>query len=266
MQRLNGIVSPIPAYRRASRGVESALPGCVLLMPDAADCTADEFAPLSAALVVPCSALCNLLRRVAVFTEHFPWVVICLGVDGGVLTPSLVGALTALDGQRVVQAECEADAIAAIRRRPAPHACAVAEYIARRLRNASIAEWVARAMSPASCDGVIARLSSDAIRRRAAACGALLPRDWEALYRSIAILTELWRNGGTDDSSIWACGCDPRTLRRHVGRFTGLALSLVTRRPGWEWIVEAALRRNGYVQRPCWLELDGVPGLGRRAE
>lgn len=77
--------------------------------------------------------------------------------------------------------------------------------------------------------------------------GPLRPRDWRALARLVGIGLGTGR-AGVDlarDSGI-----DPRTLRHRLRRLLGIGTHEYRERVGWEWILETALRRHGYLRAP----------------
>lgn len=58
------------------------------------------------------------------------------------------------------------------------------------------------------------------------------------------------------EQQAWSTGADPRTLRGWSTELLGVDARAVLETPGWEWKLEAMLRRFGYV---TW------PGASRRA-
>ncbi len=136
--------------------------------------------------------------------------------------------------------------LAAVRRRPLPIPERVARYAEARLDRGVAPVLLACMGGPG-----VARQPSRTLTRRVAELGSFEIRDWRALSRLTwaAALAQL-RPEASLETAAWEAGSDPRSLRRWVRRFTGLEWDQLRARVGWEWIVELALRRGGYVREP----------------
>ena len=88
-----------------------------------------------------------------------------------------------------------------------------------------------------------------AINRHLAECGPLRVGHWRRLVRLLAF-SEAPSTQGLDQRA-WEVGFDPRTVRTWAAELLGTDLSAPAECPGWEWKVEAVLRRHGYVP---WVE------------
>jgi hypothetical protein len=154
----------------------------------------------------------------------------------------------------------------AVRNRPLPTLGTIALYIEGRL-HASVGQVVQ------ACVGDIAAMeerSGAALRRqerglvrsgelrarrtlsrRVRALGAFEVREWRGLARLGRCLAAAGRRPLTSlEAAAWETGVDPRTLRRWIAHFTGLDWGEFRTRGGWEWVVEMALRRAGYLGDP----------------
>lgn len=102
------------------------------------------------------------------------------------------------------------------------------------------------------------------INRRLAAFGPLRSADWRALFRIVEIEAPV--SISTERAALEA-GTDPRTLRAKTKELLGVSARPALDTPGWEWKVEAALRRHSYLPwpsltrrgsagraMPCWME------------
>ncbi len=138
-----------------------------------------------------------------------------------------------------------ADVIAAVARRPAPALDDLLAYVTRRTASADLAPFLARiATAP--------RLrNAGSLRRRAAQLGRWRPSEWRTaltLILGLARLPDL--SLASVDRFAAALTLDPRTLRRRSAHLFGVQASDLPGRPGWEWLVEAALRRSALVLAP----------------
>ena len=142
--------------------------------------------------------------------------------------------------------------LAAVRRRPVPAATARAQWLERRLRRPGVAGLLAPCLDD---EPELAR-PPRTLTRRLHALGRYEVRDW----RGLGALTRILAGGRLErslEAQAWAAGVDPRTLRRWLRLATDLPWEEVRRRAGWEWVLESALRRGGYVE---WAPVRRVSG------
>ncbi len=136
-------------------------------------------------------------------------------------------------------------AIRAVARRPSPRATTIAQWIENRLG----LPGTATTLSACFGDGGDALRPPRTLTRRVRALGPLEVRDWRGLARLIRIVTTaLMPDHASLEAAAFSAGVDPRSLRRWLRLATELSWPEVMARGGWEWIVEMALRRFGYVE------------------
>lgn len=134
-------------------------------------------------------------------------------------------------------------ALAAVRRRPVPQPAIIAAWLERRLGRGGVASTLTACFH---CEAGVQPPRT--LTRRLQQLGPFEVRDWRGLARLTRLLAGSvhWRPGSLESTALEA-GVDPRTLRRWLRLATALPWAEVTRRPGWEWILESALRLGGYV-------------------
>src|SRR5690606_30837289 len=96
--------------------------------------------------------------------------------------------------------------------------------------------------------------SRSALNRRLAAFGPLRCRGWHAFIRLLRVSES--PDAEPVERQAWSMGTDPRTLRSWRAELLGVDARVTRETPGWEWKLEAMLRRFGYLS---W------PGASRRA-
>jgi len=135
--------------------------------------------------------------------------------------------------------------LAAVRRRPVPQRTALASWIEGRLRRTGVGSTLT------ACFHCAAGIQPPrTLTRRLQALGRFEVRDWRGLARLAQLLgaTGHWPPASLETTALLA-GIDPRTLRRWLRLATDLSWAEATHRPGWEWILESALRAGGYLRR-----------------
>lgn len=134
----------------------------------------------------------------------------------------------------------------AVARRPTPRRTTIALWVEHRLG----LPGTASTLSACFGDGCDALRPARTLTRRVRALGPLEVRDWRGLARLVRILTGPHHPDQESlEISAFAAGVDPRSLRRWLRLATDLNWPEVMERVGWEWILELALRRGGYVTR-----------------
>jgi hypothetical protein len=148
-------------------------------------------------------------------------------------------------------------ASAAVRRRPLPHATTIAQWVGSRVHQPGAASVLA------ACFGE----AGDAVRpprtltRRVQALGPLEVRDWRGLARLAQLLAAQSATGArTLETAAHEAMVDPRTLRRWLRLATDLPWREALALTGWEWALESALRRYGYLDRREVLRLSTAGG------
>lgn len=131
-----------------------------------------------------------------------------------------------------------------IERRALPDADDIATYVAIRLGRPAIMSTI-KASIELSRDCDVGHRST--FNRRLSDLPPFKAHDW----RAISMLAVTFQSHSSADQSVAACayadGIDPRTLRSRLQRYIGRIESRL-RPPGWEWLVETALRRFGYAR------------------
>lgn len=150
--------------------------------------------------------------------------------------------------------------IAAVRRRPVPS-------------NLSIARWVELRLGLPEVGGIMlsclhggggATRPTRTLSRRMRALGPFEVRDWRGLAELARIVAGVGQ-GLTLEAQAYLAGLDPRTLRRWLRLATDLRWVEVSRRAGWEWLLESALRRSGHLGgQPSRRVPDVLAGVTRR--
>jgi hypothetical protein len=136
-------------------------------------------------------------------------------------------------------------ALAAVRRRPIPQATTVALWVESRLGVPGCASVLAACFG----EGVDALRPPRTLTRRVRALGPFEVRDWRGLARLARVLaSRVARAAQSLEAGALEAGVDPRTLRRWLRLATELSWAEAGTRAGWEWILESALRRYGYVE------------------
>lgn len=133
----------------------------------------------------------------------------------------------------------------AVRRRPCPTPERLARYVTQRVGRQDLADAL-RECFRRGMDGYDdgPGLSRSTLSRRLLDFAPLKAHDWSDMARTLAVLLEPDRQLR---SSSRLHDIDPRTVRSHIKLYTGLDFSEVRERPGWEWVVEAALQQWDYV-------------------
>jgi hypothetical protein len=205
--------------------------------------------PLGSTLVVPVPT--GLARELPaeLRDRHFqPWCACCLVLTDPRVEPELMAALH--HGRRQVArlvprhgaAPDAAGVRTAVRQRDLPNHFTLVAYVTRRgAAEADIRDALEYCLNTdANGDG----LSRSALSRRLHGFGRWTARDWRTLARLIRILHYA---EGSMDAVGWQAGMDPRTLREQCARYLDATPSQALGLPGWEWKLEAALRKGDLV-------------------
>lgn len=136
-----------------------------------------------------------------------------------------------------------ARAARAVGRRPTPRPTTIALWVEQRLGLSGTASTLSACFG----DGCDALRPPRTLTRRVRALGPLEVRDWRGLARLVRILTSAPPDHDSLEVTAFAAGVDPRSLRRWLRLATEMSWPDVMSRVGWEWILELALRRCGYV-------------------
>ena len=89
--------------------------------------------------------------------------------------------------------------------------------------------------------------------RRVKELGPLTASDW----RNLGVLARTCPDSELSQERLaLLCGWDVRTWRRRAERLVGSIWTQYRQLAGWEWLLEAALRRTGLVREP-WFAKPG---------
>ena len=176
-----------------------------------------------------------------------PWCPLAVALREPIASPAQIELFRALRGQLAwlpagPRAADPLQVVSAVVERPEGDLDqAIADYVARRLGHGT-AERIVRVAVHGRDDDAI---SYRTLCRRLATLGSLGPTDW-------AVVAKLARFAGRRSlpaEQLAACyGCETRTLRAHCERYLGVPLADYAERAGWEWVIEGALRHNGYFE------------------
>ena len=152
----------------------------------------------------------------------------------------------------------------AVRDRARPSAWMLAKYVCRRTRRKSIDHALDRCLAAGLSPRENCPISHrSTLGRHLKDFGPLKPHDWLAVGHLVHTHLAAMSSGcRTVEGAALRVGLDPRTLRSRLLRYCGCSFAHSRVRLGWEWIVEAALRKFGYVL-PCVDATESAP-LERR--
>jgi hypothetical protein len=135
-----------------------------------------------------------------------------------------------------------ASCVLAIARRSEPTPSEIAGYVASRT-GSGIASPLTVCFGRNDVEGS----SRSSLSRSLRSYPPYTAHDWTAIGMLLRMLgSARWPSGRLAHDN----GIDPRTLRAWTARYLALPWALAKQLLGWEWIVEAALRRGGYVPVP----------------
>ena len=219
----------------------------------------DGNAPLGTILVVSLGG--NSAGLALALDEHrlMPWcpVVVLIPADDPIDARALqlllrAGATTAGALGASASELTPAAVIAAADARPAPNAGDLARQAAKRIGRPGVEPLLCACFARAWNDPTPSQLftgSDDTIQRRLREVGPLRPRDWTIIARLVRFVHAARADTGSSRLRIAAdCRIDYRTIRTRTRGLLGRSVEAAVSLAGWEWLVEAALRRSGYVR------------------
>jgi hypothetical protein len=221
---------------------------------------ADRTPALGSMLV--CNLEADVVALAQAYSSHarFPWCPIAVVVppraqlDSGVLEAfePHPGALAPLVAPWKTIEEDPDQLRNAIVRRPLPAASTMVGYVRRRTSRADVSATLetcfASGLQHQTASQMVPRST---LGRHLRSFGPLKPHDWVAIAYLVQTLWAAGAEGAhTVERAALRVGVDPRTLRTRLQRYSGCAYPEARMCHGWEWIVEVALRRFGYVLAP----------------
>ncbi len=206
--------------------------------------------PLGALLIADLATGIPALAEAVVSLRASPWCPLVLLVSDRRIAAQSLAAFEAVPGIFAVLYAADRPALplgqrslAAVRRRPVPTRTAIALWIGQRLGRPDVAGTVTACFHCAA-DSQPPRT----LTRRLQELGCFEVRDWRGLARLAQLLAArgYWPPASLESTALEA-EIDPRTLRRWLRLATDLPWPDACRRPGWEWILESALRSGRYL-------------------
>jgi hypothetical protein len=192
------------------------------------------------------------LEEAILWQSRAPWCPLVLILGSTFLSAGIIELLSQLHGPMGFvsisqRPSPEIDEILnAVRARPTPTPSTVFSYVANRVGKASLRDLLTESLALAAeprC-GPLPK-SVRRVSRQLRALGPLGIPDWNRLSK-LALLSGL-RHVQVEELARLQ-GVEPRTFRAQVRRYTGVSPRSFREWVGWEWVVEAALRRWGYLE------------------
>lgn len=183
-----------------------------------------------------------------------PWAPVCLLLPSTIQpTAAMLSGVRALNGSvayhrlsatsEAFPASVEA-VLAAVRARGNPGPEAIARYVGNRVNwDASDTRTLLQCLAAQQGGGELAP-HRGTLWRRLNRLGQLAPSDWRALA---LILSRSASGRASNERNAVLVNWDTETWRRRVAHLLGPLAAHYQTWPGWEWPLEAALRRWGYV-------------------
>jgi hypothetical protein len=215
------------------------------------DCAAEPLL-LGSILILDLIGAEAAIAEAIVWRSRSPWCPLVLIVRNTIASVKAIDLLTQLHGPHAFIAGLPNDAyppvdsiLQAVRTRPVPTTKCASAYVAERVGEASLCQLLQEAVDlvtqPLSRRPVAAFRR---ISRHLGAYGPLLAPDWRWLF-------QLARMSGLGQVTVEELarrqGVEARTFRAQVRRYTGVSTECFRAWVGWEWVLEAALRRWGYL-------------------
>jgi hypothetical protein len=215
----------------------------------------DETPPLGTIVLSSADSAQRIASELEPFLSRAPWCIPCLAITDATAAPDVLAAIHGLPGQPVFIREppnpelLPTLALAAVRRRTPPAGRLLADYVARRIGWPALRSTLESLLSAAAEEPATSEVPVRTLRDRLRRLGPLTPRCW----RTIGTLSRIaaTASGSGVDTLAWRAGVCPRSLRTWSRRYLGLSLREFRVNAGWEWVVEAALRKAGYVEAPA---------------
>lgn len=211
------------------------------VLPSLGDALAVHAAPAARVPELVCEALAAA-----------PWCAVVLlteqalsGTEVASLLRILPSIIVSVDGG--LQAE-PASITTQLRLRGAPSREELVGYLRRRGLTRGLIAAIEDALATRENQKVVRSPHPSSINRRLAAFGPLRAADWRAL---VGLLQFEAPASISAERAALEAGADPRTLRARTEELLGVSAHPALDTPGWEWKVEAALRRHGYVPWPA---------------
>jgi hypothetical protein len=223
-----------------------------------ADC-----APLGTIVHASGPSALAVLGSVTLSLRLYPWLVpiVTFPPDEGQLEPliELVGELrgraAVLQPGAAARMGTAPALIVAATRRPPPPPEVLSAYATSRVTAVDLHEPLAEQFRLAFEDSLVPSRSVATYSRLFARHGPFTARDWRALARlthdqcvrqsGAWPKAKEWMQGGTTDTMPLTLN---RTAEHYARHLLGMSLRAAGERLGWEWVLEYAIRRAGYIR------------------
>ena len=207
--------------------------------------------PLGAVLVLDMSGAESALEQAIIWQASAPWCPLALVIRNVPASASLIKHLTHLHdplafvpGASGGQFPLVEEIIKAVRNRGGPDGGEAFTYVANRLEQGSLRSLFAEAEAFTRPEHT--HPAPRHVSRRLRVLGALGVPDWRSLFQ-LARLSGVGRVPIEELARRHGVGV--RTFRAQVQRYTGVSTQSFREWLGWEWVLEAALRRWGYLDK-----------------
>jgi hypothetical protein len=215
-------------------------------------CNATGIPTLGSVFTLEMSDAETALEEAILCQGRAPWCPLVLVLSRMVLSAGIIELLTQLHGPLGFVSVSQRgppdinEVLNAVRDRPTPPLSTVFSYVADRLGNASLRDLLTESLAlAAEPSGGPLPKNVRRVSRHVRALGPLGIPDWNRLSK-LALLSGL-KNVQVEELARQQ-GVEPRTFRAQVRRYTGVSPRSFREWVGWEWVIEAALRRWGYLE------------------
>jgi len=195
--------------------------------------------------------LAGNVRRYAELLRQAPWCLPCVVTTPATSDPEIMTGIYELVGQVAFVPDPLRDelvaplALAAARARPVPRGRQMAEYVAQRVGHIELRLELAAVLDPDDSTTADGGLPERTLRDRLRRLGPLTVRCWRTIG-TLCRLAARMQNVPVETLAHQS-GVEARTLRAWTESYLDAKLRTFRSRIGWEWVLEAALRRAGIV-------------------
>jgi hypothetical protein len=183
--------------------------------------------------------------------DRAPWTVPCVVLAPNAVSAGVLQAVWGLAGQpafivlsSVTERPTPSTLLKAIASRPIPPRSLAIAYAVRRTHSVVLGETLEQVWSLRSSERAGPGNAERTLRHRLRQLGEWGRHDWIRIWRLVLAKTE-----GRDlnvEQKAQLVGAEARTLRSWLARYLGVSMRTFRVTAGWEWILEAALRRGGF--------------------
>lgn len=204
----------------------------------------------------------GLSPELATLLDRAPWTVPCVVVSSVAVTPSVLQRVWELPGQPAfVMLQGPNDhlpastLLQAIANRSAPPTSLLIAYLVRRTGSVVLGQTLDQIWSQRDADP--SATADRTVRYRLRRLGLYGRHDWIRIRRLIRAKTEGRLLNVEQRAQL--VGTEARTLRSWIARYVGTTMKAFRTTAGWEWILEAALRRGRFELEEQAERTDALP-------